>query len=162
MPSIDSSNHVGFSIRIEGIDEVRAALRALPEKLERNVVRGGLRAAAKIVADEAKRLVPVRRGVLQKSIRISSRVKNGLVTVSVKAGGKGARHAHLVELGTKPHLIGRRGFKVAAIRHPGAKPKPYMKPAFERKVRAAIDTFVDYVHRRLPKELEKLNGGRHG
>lgn len=162
MLSIDSSNHVGFAIRIEGLDEVKRALRELPKKLERNVVRGGLRAAAKIVADEAKRRVPVRRGFLQKSIRISSRVKNGLVTVSVKAGGKGARHAHLVELGTKPHLIGRRGFKSAPIRHPGAKPKPYMKPAFESKVQAAIATFVDYVQRRLPKELEKLNGGNHG
>lgn len=162
MPSIVSSNHVGSAIRIEGIDEVRAALRALPAKIERNVIRGGLRAAAKIVADEAKRLVPVRRGFLKKSIRISSRAKNGIVTVSVKAGGKGARHAHLVERGTKPHLIGRKGFKSAPIRHPGARAKPYMKPAFERKVRAALDTFVTYVQRRLPKELAKLNGGRHG
>lgn len=167
MTSINSSDHVGISIRVEGVEDVKQALRALPQRIATNVIRGALRAGAVVIANEAKQLVPVRRGVLRKSIKVSSRVKNGLITVSVKAGGKGARHAHLVELGTKPHLIprgSRRGFKTvsAPIRHPGAKAKPYMRPAFNNKVRAAIDAITAYIEKRLPVELEKINGGRHG
>lgn len=162
MPQINSSNHVGFSIELKGVDELRQALRALPWRIAKNVLRGAVRAGAAVVAAEAKRRVPVRRGFLMRSIKISTRAKGGMVTASVKAGGKGARHAHLVELGTKPHLIPRRGFKAAPIRHPGAKAKPYMRPAFESKVQAAIAAIIEYAERRLPAELEKLNGGRHG
>jgi hypothetical protein len=48
-----------------------------------------------------------------------------------------ARHiAHLVEFGTRPHLQPLRG-----IMHPGARPKPFFRPAFEETKRIVVDDF---------------------
>lgn len=127
----NSSNFV--SVRIDGIAALREACRQLPEKIQNNIMRGALRAAGNVIADEARRRVPARSGQLKASIRTSVRPMKLGIVASVKAGdrfrvfkGKGsvnkkvayrtARsgggfnyhapfYAHFVEFGTKPHLI---------------------------------------------------------
>ncbi len=99
-----------MDIDIEGVDELNRALRALPELLAVRVQGDGLIAAARVVRDEAKTLVPVKTGSLRDSIRASRRAQTvdtfrGRKRVpggaaQVRAGGKGARHAWLVEFGT--------------------------------------------------------------
>jgi HK97 gp10 family phage protein len=45
------------------------------------------------------------------------------------------RYAHLVEKGTRPHAVGRgsslRSGAQVGIRHPGAKPYPFLEPAYD-------------------------------
>ncbi|MBW8067165.1 MAG: hypothetical protein GJU73_06940 [Ferrovum sp.] len=101
-------------IEVKGLSELQKLLDELPARIEANVVRGGLRAAARVIRDEARRLCPVgenlpkghKSGALRDSIRVSMSSKHGAITASIKAGGKNnVYYAHMVEYGTAHHLI---------------------------------------------------------
>lgn len=164
------------SVEIKGMAELHKALQDLPVKIERNVLRGGLRAGARVMELEAERLCPeglptldsvkrgARKGELKRSIRITMRAnRSGEVRATLKAGNKVAWYAHLVEFGTARHWIKPRsrkslfiaGLFKEVIDHPGARPKPFMRPAFDGKWRAAIDAMAEYSRVRLPKEFKK-------
>ena len=147
--------------KINGLPELMKALEQLPEKLARNVLRGAFRAGAKVMAEDAQAAVPVRSGLLRDSIRVTTRVKGGRVSGTVRAGSKGgkarkiARHAHLVEFGTKAHTIRAKpghhalAIGVSKVEHPGARPKPFMRPALDNKGFAAAKAAADYTRERL-------------
>lgn len=152
-----------LEVSVKGLDQLDKALRELPEKLQRNVARAGLRAGAKVIADEARRLVPVKSGKLRDTIRVTSRIRNGEPTASVKAGNpkKGVFYAHMIERGTAKHHIvaapGKtlrlpNGTRVRAISHPGATKKPFMRPAADTQAQAAVSAFGAYMRRRIEKE----------
>lgn len=50
-----------IEVRVRGLDDLRAALREIPDKLRRRVLRNALAAGARIVRDEARRGAPVLR-----------------------------------------------------------------------------------------------------
>jgi HK97 gp10 family phage protein len=119
-----------------------------------------------VVSEEAKRLAPPdKTGELRKSIRVSMRVlsKAGWVNAQIKAGGKKAWYARLVEFGTARHWIKPKnrkslffaGLAREIVDHPGARPKPFMRPAFDAKAQVAIEEMANYIRQRLPKELKK-------
>lgn len=155
-------------IEIKGASELQRILKELPEKLERVVMRGALRAGAVEIQREAKALAPVDSGKLRDSIRISGGVKRGAYVYSqVKVGGvkKGdAFYAHMVEFGTKPHEIKPKsapslflaGILRASVKHPGARARPFMRPAFDNKAEDATKAFGKYIAERLAK----LAGGK--
>lgn len=191
----NSSHNIGGTVHIHGLAELQQTLDQLPAKIEANVLRGALRAGANVIADEARRQVPVKTGQLRESIRVSVRpFPGGKLVATVKAGGrfkvyasgkaiKGAAYktaraggkpdyhapfyAHFVEFGTARHWIkpkSRKSLFIAGllkelVDHPGARPKPFMRPAFDTKVRAAIEAMADYIRTRLPKEFKKLGTG---
>lgn len=150
---------------IKGMAELHKALQELPVNIERNVLRGGLRAAGKVIADAARAQAPVHDGDLKKSIRVSMRTRSkaGWVNANVKAGDKVAYYAHMVEFGTARHWIRPKnrkslffaGLARQAVEHPGARPRPFMRPAFDAKAQIAIETMADYIRARLPRELAK-------
>jgi HK97 gp10 family phage protein len=170
-----------LEINIQGLADLNKLLQELPAKIEANVLRGGLRAGAKVIEAEAKRQVPVgqarvtrnksgavtlhKPGALRDSIRISmrSRLKAGWLNINIKAGNGEAWYAHLVEFGTARHWIKPKnrkslffaGLAKELVDHPGAKPKPFMRPAFDAAHRAALDAMADYIRTRLPKEFNK-------
>lgn len=147
-------------VEVRGLAELERALQTLPEKLERNVMRGALRAGGKVFLLEARRRVPVRTGELRKSLRISVRKVRGMLTAFIKAGNKKAWYPHLVEFGTAAHLIKPRNrkslllgiFLREIVEHPGAQMHPFMRPAFDNGVQGAIAAFAAYVHKRLTKQ----------
>ena len=151
-------------IAIPGLAELQKLLDELPAKIEKNIVRGALRAAAKVVSEEAKSLCPVGSGALRDSIHISVRYRNGKVQANISAGNKTAFYAHMVEFGTARHLIkpkNRKSLFLAGVfkelvDHPGAKKQPFMRPAIDGKANAAVSTFADNVRNRLSKEIDKL------
>lgn len=59
-------------------------------------------------------------------------------THAVTATGKAISKAHLVEFGTDPHWQPRRG-----VMHPGAKPYPFLGPAYADHDREAVKRFGD-------------------
>ena len=156
---------------VKGLSELQKALDQLPARLEANVVRGGLRSAAKVIRDEARRLCPVgsnlpkghEPGALRDSIRVSVSVKRGTVRASIKAGGKNhVYYAHMVEYGTARHLIkpkNRKSLFLAGlfkelVEHPGARKSPFMRPALDAKTMEAIEAFAGYVRERLDAEAK--------
>lgn len=148
---------------IKGGAELQRALNELPVKLERNVMRGALRAAAVQIEQEAKARAPADSGKLRDSIRVSTGAKRGgTVYAHVKVGGvkKGdAFYARFVEFGTRPHEIRPRrsaslfigGLLRTLVRHPGTQARPFLRPAFDSKAGEAIRAFGDYMAARLER-----------
>lgn len=64
-------------------------------------------------------------------------------------------YAHLVEYGTKPHSVGKgskvKGGKQKGTKHPGARPKPFFRPALDTKSHEAMQTFEAYVRADVEK-----------
>jgi HK97 gp10 family phage protein len=179
---------------IKGGKELDAFLQSLPVKVEKNILRSALRQGANVIRTEAKALVPVKTGMLYKSIRVSVRYKRGRVTASIKAGGTGgpyktvesrpdgsvkityndAYYARFVEFGTKPHYVRSEKTKAMMLvpnkvassgfakrlvitsetgkMHPGANPKPFMRPALDASSGSAIEAIVAQIRARLTKE----------
>jgi len=137
-----------------------AFLQQLPVKVERNIMRAAMRAGANVFKAAATHGVPVDDGALKASIRVTTRSKNGAVYASVKAGGRAAPHWHWVEFGTAAHKIKAKpqhalsfgGTTVREVDHPGAKPHPFMRPAFDAAAAAAIAAAAAKIRQRLTKE----------
>lgn len=133
-----------MDIEIKGVDELLRKLRQLPEKVQKRVVVGAVRAAAKPLIKEARAKVPVDTGNLKKSIGVTKRrSKNKNIihfSISPRKGGKyNGFYGHFVEFGTS---------KMPA--------KPFLRPAFESKGKETIEAAKQYMARRIDKELKKL------
>ena len=165
---------------VTGLLDLHKQLQSLPVKIEANVMRGGLKAAQTTVKNVAKNLVPVKKGDLKKSIRVSSNrkaLKRGVARVDVIAGNATAWYAHLIENGTGSQYTGsgrsvRAPYTIKArkggalsfggvgreeVVHPGIKPQPFMQPAVKQLEGPAIDVFVQYVQKRLPREIAEAS-----
>lgn len=57
--------------QVMGMDELLRNLNTLPEKVQKRVLVGAVRAAAKPIVQEAKSLVPVKYGSLKRSIGVT-------------------------------------------------------------------------------------------
>lgn len=145
-------------IRVKGLSDLQKFLDQLPAKMEANVLRGALRAGAKPIRDAARNAAPIGEpsetnknkyklyaGALRDSIKISGRInkRDQKITASVKAGGKAKSgadvfYAHFIEYGTRPH-----------DEHPGIQPKPFMRPALDLQVSAAVAAAGEYIKKRL-------------
>lgn len=163
-------------IVVKGQRELYELLQTLPVKLERNIVRGALRAGARPIKDaavarcpvglpssEGRKLYGLHEGSLRDSIRISTRVKGATVSASVKAGGKTRAggdvwYAHLIEFtGAKAHTITAKGRKILSfgglffqsVKHPGMRARPFMRPALESQAQAAVVAAAEYMKQRL-------------
>lgn len=169
---------------ISGGAEIAKALADFPLAMEVALMRGGLRAGAVIIADEAKARLKAHGSVqthaLLDSIRVRTGKKRGnTVYAYVTAGDRklnrdskgnyktGSRYnnpwyAHLVEYGTRAHVIiaggaTKFGKALAAagrilgekVDHPGAPPKPFMRPALDSKTQASIDAVANYLRNRI-------------
>lgn len=93
-----------------------------------------------------------------------------LVKKSKGAGRNARAYAHMVEYGTQPHHMGKGAITTVFKRskkkanpvgamHPGAKPHPYMRPAFDAKADEARQTIARVTREELQKELAKLRSG---
>jgi HK97 gp10 family phage protein len=134
-------------------------LDQLPAAMRDGIVRGGVRAGAKVLRDEAERLVPERSGELKKSIRVRVRVLRDVVGGMIVAGGKKSYYALWVEFGTAAHLIAAKSGKalrvlgrlVGKVDHPGATPHPFMRPALDNKANETLRAVAEYIKRRLSR-----------
>ncbi|PIG29403.1 HK97 gp10 family phage protein [Janthinobacterium sp. 35] len=144
-------------LAISGGKKLDDLLKTLPGKLQKNIMRSAIRAGVVVYRDKVKELVPVHMGELKKSIRISTKLKGGVVTASLKVGSRKAWYAKLVEFGTRPHKITPKdaraleigGAVVESVDHPGAQAHPYMRPAADAGHTAALAAVVDQLRKRL-------------
>jgi HK97 gp10 family phage protein len=140
---------IDFEFKVQGLAQLNSELQQLPVRLEKNVLRGMIRAAAKPVVEEARARAPVLKdeadgrepGALRRSVRAMSTVvrgalvKGGVVAGSAKKTLKtkaDAFYARFIEYGTA---------KMAAI--------PFLRPAAHGKSAAAIDAAARYVRERV-------------
>lgn len=143
--------------------QVQQTLAKLPRVMQERVAVGGARAAAKVIAKEAKARVPVKTGLLKRSIGIGKAKKkdtpDGVVrfyvlpktkvnfTKKVMVGDARAKlkvkatafYGHFLEFGTK---------KMPA--------KPYLVPAAKATTSTSVEAFKKYVYKRTEKEVKRL------
>ncbi|NHZ38332.1 HK97-gp10 family putative phage morphogenesis protein [Massilia rubra] len=145
---------------ITGGRELDAFLQQFSVKLEKNIMRSALRAGANEFKEEIKANIPVDSGALRSSVRVTTNAKGGRVTASVKIGNKKAWYARMVEFGTRAHKITPRGAKalriagyvVADADHPGARPRPFARPAFDARAARAATAVGAKIRSRLTAE----------
>lgn len=146
-------------IHVTGLKELNEFLDTLPAKMQANVMRGALRAGMNVVKPVAAGGVHSVSGLLAAGLKVGTRVRGGTVTARLRATGVHAYIASWVEFGTKAHPIPKRGvvgtilsiggrfFK--SVQHPGARPKPFLRPALDSQAQAAVVAAAEYMKRRL-------------
>lgn len=139
-----------MTMRVEGMDDIIAKVRRLINTTRPAVVTAALEAGGEVIAEEARRLVPVRTGNLRESIGVAtgglnySALSLSKAGISVEIGPRQGRdephdgfYGHMVEFGT---------FKMA--------PQPFMRPAFDTTVDEAMQVVIEH----LGGEFHRLAG----
>lgn len=159
---------------VRGSADVRRFIAQLPAELERKVLRGAGRAAAKIIAAEAKERSVSSEVVAAIKTKVTS--SEGKVMARVQVRGPGAYIAPWLEYGTSPHFISvddsQRGgrsvkrinketkegslvigdaFVGSTVFHPGARPHPFLRPALDVKAGEAIAAAQSYINARISR-----------
>lgn len=142
---------------LKGFDAIAKVMAELPDKIERNLLRGTLRAGAKPVAEQAKLNIRKRSGEAADSIRIGTSSRGGIVKAVIKAGSRRAWYIRFIHDGTKPHLIKPRnrkslfiaGLLREVIEHPGAKANPFLLNAMDQRSGEALAAMATYARNRL-------------
>lgn len=162
----------------EGLERVERTAK------KRQIAQKAVRAGAKLVQQAAKARAPKRKrsGALKRSIGIkAAKGRKGKTLAYAVVGArrkvitryKGrktvpANYAHLVEKGTKPHSLLKRAKgalaklkRLAQVKagvgrqHPGAKAKPFLRPALESQRQAAYSVMLRTLAAEVEKELAK-------
>ena len=154
------------TITVKGLTDLGKFMQELAPKLERNVLRAALKAGAKVVKEAAQANCPVaapsRKGArvyggypaaLRDSLRYDAKIdlKGGKVMAYVRAGGKARKsradtfYASWVEYGTAAHQNG-------SFMHPGAQPRPFMRPALDAEAERALLVIGNYIKMRLEQK----------
>ncbi len=140
--------------RVEGMERLLKNIQRLPGNIRAKPLRKAVRASGNVVLKRARRLAPRGRGApvrndgsprkrladtLKLKVWPNARDKSGKPVMAIIGSRSGeAPHAHLVHQGTNPHLIrSKRGTTLKlfngkyarVVRHPGARPNPYLTNA---------------------------------
>lgn len=141
-------------VHVKGLADLQRFLDQVPAKLERNVLRGALRAGANVLKPAAQANIHSVSGDLAHSLKVRSDARGGRVTASVYT-----RHftARWVEYGTKPHDIAPKnrqalsigGLFFASVHHPGAKGVGFLRNALDTRAADAVVAAARYMQQRL-------------
>jgi hypothetical protein len=159
---------------VKGQAEVSAMLAKLPDRITR-VLRGAVREAANVVAEDARQRCAddlVRAAI---KVTVPQRATTpGRAVARIEVKGKGAFIGPWLEYGTTPHIISVKGgtfegkgvrqlnreakepslvigghFVGPEVQHPGARPEPFLRPAMDAKEAAARDAAQAYINKRF-------------
>ena len=142
---------------VKGMRQIGEFLQTLPVKLEKNVLRGALRAGANVVKPVAQANAPKDTGEMARGMKVSTNSKRGVVMAKVKLTGKHAFLGPWLEYGTAAHRIVAKdggwlffgGAFAKAIDHPGITPRPFMLPALVSHAGPAVVAAANYMKARL-------------
>lgn len=145
-------------VHVTGLKELQALLDTLPAKLEANILRGALRAGAKVIKEQAKENLSSNGSVVSRALymglKIGATVKKGSVVASVKAKGRHAHIAHWLEYGVAAHGVKKGATRSAGKGqdgklHPGFEEKPFLRPALDARADDAVVAAGNYIKKRL-------------
>lgn len=151
--------------QIVGIEEYRNQLSVLSAKQQRRIWRGIFRATGQTIVQKAARQNLRSLGLRKHAGKITTRARATNQNVEARIGARRrtqiAYIGHLIENGTRPHVIKIRRKKALAkgkvifgksIQHPGTVARPWLKPA----VSDTAQMVSDDITRRAAAEMEKL------
>ena len=157
-----------MSLRMDltGDKEMQKAMRSLPAKIQKKVLRAAIRSGMGPALKESKRMIPVESGALRDSMKISIKAlpphimvgklwpdKNFVVGFWPEGSDKPERrrpikYAHLVEAG---HAVVRNGVSIGDVR-----PQPFIRDAFAQTKDEQIRRFRKSYLRGAKREWKKL------
>lgn len=130
-----------MTVRLDGTKTIRRKLRQIINTTRASVVTAALESGGEVIAEEARRLVPVRSGNLRDSIGVATgglnysalSLKKGGISVQVgPRQGRGEPHdgfyGHMVEFGTV-----------------NMAPQPFMRPAFDSMSGEAMQVIIEHL-----------------
>lgn len=151
--------------KVDGLQEITRVLEELDGKLRKKVLRKAVSAAGSLMLKRAKQLAPAETKLLRKSLGRKVKVYSSGVAVAIVGPRKGYRqqilrkkgkwraappppsgyadptkYGHLVELGTQPHTLKKRG-----ISHPGSPAVGFLRNAVQGQqqvIREAVANVV--------------------
>ena len=168
---------VNLTFRLEGLEELDAALDALGEELKSEVLTDALRRAAQPLLDRAKQLAPRSDDPLQKrhladSIKTSRRGgKRARLLLSVSGAasilaGPSAPHGHLVEFGHAIVVGGKasarltrrdlRAGKKAGTTIGHVPAHPFMRPAWDSTREEVVNSIKRQIGEALERRIKSL------
>jgi HK97 gp10 family phage protein len=141
-----------------GASEAAAALRELA-KLVGAPANEASRFALRPIVQEAKANLDKNKSVISGRLKKSLTVKRDSRSPKLKPrhlvgprrDSDAVRIAHLVEFGTAPHDEPKAG-----IHHPGARPKPFLRPAYESRKDEAVQRFGQRFGPAVERQAAKL------
>lgn len=123
-------------VRIEGIKEVRSAIRAISDEMDRNGAKAELRVmnlhAAEVVKQKADSLVPRRSGQLAKTVRASGTQKSA----RVRAGYQRVPYAGPIHFGWPAR---------------GIYPQPFLYDALDSRRLQVVEVYERGIDRLIDK-----------
>lgn len=142
---------------VKGLSELDKYLSELTPKMERNVLRGAMRAGAKPVEAEVKANLPVKTGQLRAGVKTRTSARGGIAKATIRATGKHAYIAPWLEFGVGAHRIVAKAGKwllfggvfAKSIDHPGFQPRPVWRPALASQASNALVAIGGYIKNRL-------------
>lgn len=161
-----------MTVKTEGFLDMDKALAEFSKATARNIMRRAAAAGAEVIGDRARQLVPVDKGDLRDSIEVTTKLaprakgmtrKASEIEVYVGPTEDVRFRAHFIEFGTAP---GKRGEKAGERKtdvkqaiggrrvyrtHPGNKPQPFMRPAFDEKHVEALDAIAENLRIEMAK-----------
>lgn len=167
--------------KVEGLGPFLKKLSELRDSLQKRILRSAMRRAASMVNKSAKAASPQDQGWLRMSLGVAVKVYPGGVVIGVVEPRSGfvrkrgqskkslssfgkklttqnrrpQNYAHLVERGARAHFIGKGSNVGKGVRkgtmHPGAKPKPFLGPAFRSNQGRIVDLFGEELDKALAK-----------
>jgi HK97 gp10 family phage protein len=137
----------GFSVKVEGLNELEQALRQLPKANAKAVLRRTLKEAGEPVAKTARSLAPHELGYLRESIDVSPKLSSRQTRLRHKESpvemyiGPGTDPAgHLQEFGTGP----------------GHHAQPFLRPAWDQHKNEVLDTIANRTWLEIEKTAARL------
>lgn len=175
---------ISAGVEIVGGAKADAALRNIQRAIAPNPKAAKIFVfAAQIVGTEARNRAPVQAKVTRgfggfTATNFQGRLRSAIVARSLpirpdrqigalvkvnysrKTDAPTAPYAHLVEFGTKPHIIKAKNGKYLVfngtfrrqVQHPGAKAQPFFKPAVRAKTSEARQYILENVARLIEQE----------
>jgi HK97 gp10 family phage protein len=168
-------------MQVTGLKELQAALRNVTPVVEGRIMGGAINAGIAVFRDDARQRVESPK--LRKGIKVRAvKARRGSIIREVYIDRKsGAYYATWLEFGTASFYTGKGrtvggpynipksaqkkmlsfdGKVRKSVRHPGIKPQPYMRPAFDANGAKAVERMKAYIRIRLPMELGKTTKTR--
>lgn len=142
---------------VKGLSDLQKFLDTLAPKVEANVARGALRAGMSVVKPIAQSNIHSVSGELAKGLKIGTRRRGHTVIANLKATGPHRSVAQLVEFGTRAHNIAAKAAGWLSfmnvfrkeVAHPGARSRPFLRPALDSQASAAVIAVAAYIRNRL-------------
>lgn len=154
--------------KVQGLDQLLDKLSVLPNRIQRNVVTGGVRAGARVIANQAKENAsrfddPATPSNISKNIAVQSsrrlaRANDGVAMRIGVRGGARDMFKHGEFKGSGKENPGGDTFYWRFLEFGTVKmsARPFMRPAMNSKAQDAFNAAAEYIDRRIGLEVAKL------